>query len=132
MVAERNAHAMDDGKIDKKEAKEIKMADKRQQENRQRGVAGFKPYRTAKWMKEGIKSRLTPGKSSAKRERELHPIFCLSFWIEEADIFSLCTQPWSNPRPSSKAVGSLPVRSGQYAASSLRMRSYDCIFHFSA
>ena len=83
---------MDDGVIDKKEAKAIKVADARQQvrycpsfrffplpllitpllidlqENRQRGVAGFKPYRTAKWMKEGLKARLTPSKSSTKRE----------------------------------------------------------------
>ncbi|KAL7409629.1 hypothetical protein BDY24DRAFT_402483 [Mrakia frigida] len=68
LTAEKNSHAMDDGVIDKKEAKAIKVADARQQENRQRGVAGFKPYRTAKWMKEGLKARLTPSKSSNKRE----------------------------------------------------------------
>lgn len=85
LTAEKNAHAMDDGVIDKQEAKQIKQADKRQQENRQRGVAGFKPYRTAKWMKEGIKSRLTPGKSSTKRERE-----CFSFSCTGSLASGLC------------------------------------------
>lgn len=46
----------------------MKKAESRQLENRQRGVAGFKPYRTMKWMKQGIKDRIHPDKP-AKRER---------------------------------------------------------------
>jgi hypothetical protein len=69
LVAERNAHAMDDGVIDSKEKKEIDRAHKRQLENRQRGISGFAPYRTFQWMKAGVKHRLMPDKP-AKRERE--------------------------------------------------------------
>ncbi|EJD51313.1 hypothetical protein AURDEDRAFT_159718 [Auricularia subglabra TFB-10046 SS5] len=68
LVAEKNAHAGDDGLIDKQERKEIKAAKKRQLENRQRGIAGYAPYRTMKWMGQGLKSRLLPGGSSTKRE----------------------------------------------------------------
>ncbi|KZO96650.1 hypothetical protein CALVIDRAFT_537016 [Calocera viscosa TUFC12733] len=68
IIAERNSHAMDDGKIDRKEQKAIDQAHKRQLENRQRGIATFKPYRTLKWMKEGVKKRIAPRKSSTKRE----------------------------------------------------------------
>ncbi|KAG8954346.1 hypothetical protein FRC03_011485 [Tulasnella sp. 419] len=66
-VAEKNAHAMDDGVVDKKERKAIEAAHERQLQNRQRGIAGFKPYRTMKWMKQGIKNRIHPDKP-AKRE----------------------------------------------------------------
>ncbi|KIO34237.1 hypothetical protein M407DRAFT_3653 [Tulasnella calospora MUT 4182] len=66
-VAERLAHADDDGVIDKQERKSIKAAHDRQLENRQRGVAGYKPYRTMKWIKQGIKGRIHPDKP-AKRE----------------------------------------------------------------
>lgn len=68
-VAEKNAHAADDGVVDKQEKKAIKQAESRQLQNRQRGVAGFKPYRTMQWMKQGLKSRIHPDKPS-KRERE--------------------------------------------------------------
>jgi 3-oxoacyl-(acyl-carrier-protein) synthase len=44
-LAERNAHANDDGHIDKEEAKAIKKANKRQDRNHQRGVHSFKPFR---------------------------------------------------------------------------------------
>ncbi|KAG8908594.1 hypothetical protein FRB99_004882 [Tulasnella sp. 403] len=67
LVAEKNAHAADDGVIDKEERKALKKAESRQLENRQRGIAGYKPYRTMKWVKEGIKSRIMPEKP-AKRE----------------------------------------------------------------
>ncbi len=73
LIAERNAHAYDDGVISKGEKKALDAAHKKQLHNRHRGVAQFKPYRTAIWMKEGLKSRVTLGKSSGKRERE----FCL-------------------------------------------------------
>jgi len=66
-VAEKNAHAADDGVIDKNERKAIQAAERRQLENRQRGIAGYKPYRTLKWMKQGIKSRINPDKPP-KRE----------------------------------------------------------------
>ncbi|KAG9114914.1 hypothetical protein FRC07_007586 [Ceratobasidium sp. 392] len=68
LIAERNAHFADDGNIDKKEQKELDAAQKRQLHNRQRGIAGIRVYRTAQWMKQGVKSRLMPKKSSAKRE----------------------------------------------------------------
>ncbi|KAG8895983.1 hypothetical protein FRC00_006666, partial [Tulasnella sp. 408] len=66
-VAERLAHAGDDGVIDKQERKAINAAHERQLENRQRGVAGYKPYRTMKWIKQGIKNRVSPDKPP-KRE----------------------------------------------------------------
>ena len=61
---------MDDGVLDAQEKKDIERAKKRQLHNRQRGIAGFAPYRSFKWMKAGVKSRIMPEKS-AKREREL-------------------------------------------------------------
>lgn len=70
MVAEKNARANDDGVIDAQERKSIERAHKRQLANRQRGINGFRPYRTAIWMKEGLKSRVMPKKGSTKRERE--------------------------------------------------------------
>lgn len=76
IIAERNAHANDDGVIDKEERKAIKHAHKRQLANRQRGINGFQPYRTAKWMKEGLVSRIKPKTGSAKRERQ---------WISHTD-----------------------------------------------
>ncbi|KAF8578018.1 hypothetical protein K439DRAFT_1363416 [Ramaria rubella] len=69
IIATKNAHANDDGKIDSQERKAIERAHKRQLANRQRGINGFRPYRTAIWMKEGLKSRIIPTKASAKRER---------------------------------------------------------------
>lgn len=68
-IAEKNAHANDDGVIDRQEKKAIERAHKKQLANRQRGINGFRPYRTAIWMKEGIKSRIVPTKASARRER---------------------------------------------------------------
>ncbi|KZV88102.1 hypothetical protein EXIGLDRAFT_839449 [Exidia glandulosa HHB12029] len=68
LIAEKNSHAEDDGVVDKQERKEINNAKKRQLENRQRGIAGYKPYRTMKWMGQGLKSRLLPSSSSTKRE----------------------------------------------------------------
>ncbi|CAG8671086.1 3552_t:CDS:10, partial [Acaulospora colombiana] len=69
LIAERNAHAYDDGVIDKKEKKALEAAHKKQLQNRHRGIAQFRPYRTAIWMKEGIKKRVIPKKSNEKRER---------------------------------------------------------------
>lgn len=78
-VAERNSHAGDDGVIDKSEKKAIKKAHKRQLANRQRGIQGFRPYRTAIWMKEGIKRRIAPSKGSDQRDcMSLHFHTCLA------------------------------------------------------
>lgn len=67
-LAEKNSHADDDGVIDKNEKKAMKKAHKRQLANRQRGIHGYRPYRTAIWMKEGIKRRIIPSKSSDQRD----------------------------------------------------------------
>ena len=69
MIAERNAHAYDDGVLSKEEKKALDAAHKKQLHNRHRGVYQFRPYRTAVWMKEGIVRRLTPTSSSGRRER---------------------------------------------------------------
>ena len=71
LVAERNAHAYDDGVLSKEEKKALDAAHKKQLHNRHRGVYQFRPYRTAVWMKEGIVRRLSPTSSSGKRERKL-------------------------------------------------------------
>jgi len=68
LIAERNAHAYDDGVLTKEEKKALDAARKKQLHNRHRGVAQFRPYRTAVWMKEGIKRRVTFSKSNGKRE----------------------------------------------------------------
>lgn len=68
LIAERNAHAYDDGVVDKEEKKALQRAHTKQLHNRHRGVAQFQPYRTAIWMKEGIKRRIIPKKKPAKRE----------------------------------------------------------------
>ena len=70
VIAERNAHAYDDGVVDKQEKKALQRAHTKQLHNRHRGIAQFQPYRTAIWMKEGIKKRVLPKKKSPKRERE--------------------------------------------------------------
>ncbi|KAG8807860.1 asparaginyl-tRNA synthetase, partial [Serendipita sp. 399] len=68
IIAERNAHAGDDGVVDKKEKKALEDAHKKQLLSRQRGIAQFRPYRTAVWMKEGIRRRMPGKKGSGKRE----------------------------------------------------------------
>lgn len=69
MVAERNTHAYDDGVVTKEEEKALEEAHKRQLHNRHRGIAQFRPYRTAIWMKQGVKDRVIPKKKTGKRER---------------------------------------------------------------
>lgn len=69
-MAEKNAHASDDGEITKEERKALDAAHKKQLHNRHRGVMQFRPYRTAIWMKDGVKNRLTTKKNNGKRERE--------------------------------------------------------------
>jgi len=80
LIAERNVHAGDDGVIDRQERRDIKLAKQRQLENRQRGIAGFKPYRTIKWMGRGIKDRVSPSSSNKRRERELFCLFSCGFF----------------------------------------------------
>ncbi|BGO94717.1 hypothetical protein NBRC10512_007335 [Rhodotorula toruloides] len=55
--AETNAHANDDGVIDKEEQKQIDRAHKKALESRHRGKMQFRPYRTAVWAKDGLKDR---------------------------------------------------------------------------
>ncbi|KAF8513153.1 hypothetical protein BU17DRAFT_77267 [Hysterangium stoloniferum] len=66
IIAEKNSHANDDGVIDKEEKKAIARAHKRQLANRQRGIHSFRPYRTAVWMKQGLKKRIMPTKASTR------------------------------------------------------------------
>jgi len=81
LIAERNAHAGDDGVIDRQERRDIKLAKQRQLENRQRGIAGFKPYRTIKWMGRGIKDRVSPSSSNKRRERESLSLFSCELYV---------------------------------------------------
>lgn len=74
-IAERQAHFADDGVIDKHEKKELDKAHKRQLEQRGRGPAQIKAYRTGKWMSRGIKDRLPFGKDKT-RERESFTYRC--------------------------------------------------------
>jgi len=70
--AEKNAHAADDGVIDKDEKKAIDRAHKRELASRHRGSMQFAPVRTAIWMKDGIKARASSMKDkvTGKKERE--------------------------------------------------------------
>ncbi|ORX35103.1 hypothetical protein BD324DRAFT_582681 [Kockovaella imperatae] len=65
-IAERQAHFMDDGVIDKDEKKAIDKAHKRQLESRGRGPAQIKAYRTGKWMLRGVKDRIPIGKDKTR------------------------------------------------------------------
>jgi hypothetical protein len=69
VIAERDAHACDDGVLTNEEKKALDAVHKKQLHNRHRGVYQFRPYRTAIWMKEGIVRRFTPKSSNSKRER---------------------------------------------------------------
>jgi hypothetical protein len=73
LIAERNAHAYDDGVLSKDEKKALEAAHKKELHNRHRGVYQFRPYRTAVWMKEGIVRRFTSTSSSGRRERKWTP-----------------------------------------------------------
>ena len=69
-IAEREAHFMDDGVIDKHEQKEIDKAHKRQLESRGRGPAQIRAYRTSKWMLRVSGSTLRIGHSIDHLDRE--------------------------------------------------------------
>ncbi|GAA6059867.1 hypothetical protein JCM10212_007072 [Sporobolomyces blumeae] len=71
-VAEMNAHANDDGVIDKEEQKRIDRAHKKALEQRHRGKMQFAPVRSAVWAKDGVKDRLRKVgmKITGKSERE--------------------------------------------------------------
>lgn len=56
-VAERNAHAADDGVIDRSERKQIEQEKKHQLHMRHRGIMQHKPARTAVWSSEGLRRR---------------------------------------------------------------------------
>lgn len=91
-IAEKNSHAMDDGVIDKKEQKAIDKMHEKQLLARGRGMAQLQPYRTAVWMKNGLKSRLLPNHTKS-REREstliLPPMVCQSPRID----WNVCVLP---------------------------------------
>ncbi|GAA5990859.1 hypothetical protein JCM10908_000050 [Rhodotorula pacifica] len=55
--AQANAHADDDGVIDKEEQRAIDRAHKKALESRHRGKMQLRPYRTAVWAKDGLKDR---------------------------------------------------------------------------
>ncbi|KAK7462733.1 hypothetical protein VKT23_007320 [Stygiomarasmius scandens] len=75
LIAERNAHAYDDGVVDPEEKKALRRAHKKQLENRQRGINGFRPYRTGKWMKQGLMSRIkVPEKFKSQRKLKREPL----------------------------------------------------------
>lgn len=56
-VAEENAHAADDGVIDKHEKKQLAKAHQKALESRHRGKMQFSAVRTMVWMKDGLKAR---------------------------------------------------------------------------
>ena len=57
-VAEQNAHANDDGVIDKDEKKQIEKAKTKALHSRQRGSYGYAPVRGAVWSKDNAKTRV--------------------------------------------------------------------------
>ncbi|GAA5997561.1 hypothetical protein JCM5350_005068 [Sporobolomyces pararoseus] len=71
-TAKLNAHANDDGVIDKEEQKRIDRAHKKALEQRHRGKMQFAPVRSAVWAKDGMKDRLRKigNKMTGKSERE--------------------------------------------------------------
>ncbi|KEI42441.1 uncharacterized protein L969DRAFT_14642 [Mixia osmundae IAM 14324] len=73
-VAEQNSHAMDDGVIDKDEAKAIKKAKADQLHSRQRGSHQFQAVRTGLWAKDGIKKRTKNFKNKITGHQERQQI----------------------------------------------------------
>lgn len=72
-IAERTAHAGDDGNISKKEQKEIDAEKTHQLNMRHRGVMQYKPVRTAKWSKEGLKKRAHDIKNKITGDKDREP-----------------------------------------------------------
>ncbi|KAF8323426.1 hypothetical protein DL93DRAFT_2223342 [Clavulina sp. PMI_390] len=71
--AEINSHAMDDGVIDKDEAKALKRAHTRELASRHRGAMQFQAVRTAIWMRDGLKSRAGSMKNKATGKQSRKP-----------------------------------------------------------
>ncbi|GAA6011835.1 hypothetical protein JCM11491_000766 [Sporobolomyces phaffii] len=71
-AAELNAHADDDGVVDKEEQKRIDRAHKKALEQRHRGKMQFAPVRSAVWAKDGMKERFRKigHKMTGKTEKE--------------------------------------------------------------
>jgi hypothetical protein len=73
-AAEKNAHADDDGVIDRKERKAINEAKTKALHSRHRGSYGYAPVRTGAWAKQGMRDRVRKlsmkltGKKSNERE----------------------------------------------------------------
>lgn len=70
--AEVNAHANDDGVIDRKEQKQIDKAKNEALHSRHRGVMGYGGARSAVWAKDGIRDRIrrTTAKIRGKKGRD--------------------------------------------------------------
>lgn len=70
--AEQNAHADDDGVIDKKEQKQINKSKTEALHARHRGAMGYGSARSAVWAKDGIRDRIrrTTNKIKGKKDRD--------------------------------------------------------------
>ncbi|KAL4244032.1 hypothetical protein ABKN59_010294 [Abortiporus biennis] len=74
-VAERTANLGANGEEpSKQERKEVDAAKKHQLEMRHRGVMQYKPVRTAKWSKEGIKARAHSLKNKITGDKDRDPV----------------------------------------------------------
>lgn len=69
-LAEQNAHANDDGVIDKKEQKQIDRAKTKALHSRQRGSHGYAAVRGAVWTKDNAKSRVRSIKNTILGNKE--------------------------------------------------------------
>lgn len=68
--AEQNAHANDDGIIDKKEQKEIDKAKTQALHARQRGSHGYTAVRSGVWAKDGLKDRFRRASNSLRGKKD--------------------------------------------------------------
>ena len=71
-LAEQNAHANDDGVVDRAEQKQINRAKTQALHARHRGVMGYSAARGSVWAKDGVKDRARSLKNSimGKKERD--------------------------------------------------------------
>lgn len=68
--AESNAHANDDGVVDRKEQKQIDRAKTEALHSRHRGSHGYAPVRSGVWAKDGIKDRLRRASNSLRGKKD--------------------------------------------------------------
>lgn len=69
--AEANAHANDDGVIDRKEQKQIDKAKTQALHSRQRGSHNYTAVRTSVWAKDGVKERLRRASNSLRGKKDI-------------------------------------------------------------